>query len=458
MSIKQEDLNILTTLLQERKIKQLKDILQSENEVDIAEFIEELDGEDAIIVFRLLGKDTASDVFAELSVDMQSLIISRISDSDIKRIVEDLFVDDVVDMLEELPANVVKRVLKNATVDTRNLINQFLKYKEGSAGSIMTAEYVALKKSMTVADALKYIRTTGIDKETIYTCYVMNNHRKLEGVVTLKELIMAEPEEVVSEIMSTNIISATTDEEQEAVALTFDKYDLIALPVVDTENRLVGIITVDDVIDVLQEETTEDIEKMVAITPTDKPYMKVGIFETFKSRIPWLLFLMISAAFTGGIISTYENALSACVILTSFIPMLMGTGGNSGGQTSVTVIRSLSLGDIELKDVFKVLWKELRVAVFCGLTLGVVNFLKMLLIDRYAVVNDGLNIITVALTVSLSLLFTVIIAKLIGAILPILAKKLKLDPAVVASPFITTIVDALSLIIYFNIASFLLKL
>ncbi len=450
MSVLIDEKEYFNELVETKKIKQIKEILSHENEFDIAEYMEELEPEKAILVFRLLSKDMASDVFAELSVDMQKLIISHINDSDIKDIVEDLYVDDVVDMLEELPANVVKRILKNATPQTRNIINQFLKYDDDSAGSIMTAEYVALKKTMTVADAINYIRKTGLDKETVYTCYVISGQRKLEGVLTLKDLIMNKDDVVVGDIMDTNIISAITSEEQEAVALKFKKYDLIALPVVDHENRLVGIITADDIFDVMQEETTEDFEKMAAITPSEKPYLKTNTFSIFTHRIPWLLLLMISATFTGGIIMSYEEALGKFVVLTSFIPMLMDTGGNSGSQASVTVIRGLSLGEIEFSDIFKVLWKEIRVSALCGIVLAFANFIKLLIIDRVSY--------SIAAVVCLTLFITVVAAKAIGCTLPMLAKKVGFDPAVMASPFITTIVDALSLIIYFRIACAILPI
>lgn len=450
MSIKPEDHKTLIELLENKQMKQLKDILLNENEFDIAEFMEELDAEKAIVVFRLLSKSTASNVFAELSTDVQMHIISRINDNDIKTIIEDLYVDDMVDMIEELPANVVKRILKIATPETRNIVNQFLRYEEGSAGSIMTAEYVALKKYMTVKEAFDYIRATGLDKETVYTCYVTNKHRKLQGVITLKDLLMANYEVTVGEIMDTNIISTTTSDEQENVALTFKKYDLLALPVVDHEDRIVGIITADDVFDVMEEETTEDIEKMAAITPSEKPYLKTGVLETWGQRTPWLLLLMISAAFTGHIITMYESALGKFVILTSFIPMLMSTGGNSGSQSSVTVTRGLSLGEIEFCDLFKVLWKEIRVSVLCGLTLSVANFAKLMLFDRVSA--------EIAIVVCLTLLLTVLTAKCIGCSLPMFAKKLGFDPAVMASPFITTIVDAVALMVYFNIAVTVLKI
>ncbi len=439
------DFDILKELLDTKQILKLKTEISEMNEYDVASFIEELDDEKGILVFRLLRKDMASDVFAYLPSDTQEHIIERINDADLRIIIDDLFVDDVVDLLEELPASVVRRILKNANPSKRKIINQFLKYPDDSAGSIMTSEYVALKEHMTVEGALQYIRKNGVDKETIYTCYVTGAQRQLEGVVTLKDLVMADSETVISEIMDTHVIRCVTTDEQEDVARIFTDYDLLALPVVDHEERIVGIITVDDAVDVIEEEATEDIEKMVAITPTEKPYLKTGVFETWKSRIPWLMLLLISAVFTGSIITRYEDALSKAVILTSFIPMLMGTGGNSGSQASVTVIRGMSLNDIEFKDFFKVVWKELRVALLCGISLAIITFLKVFFVDNTA---D----IIIPVVVALSMFVTVVIAKIIGCILPMMAEKVGLDPAVMASPFITTLVDAISLIVFFKIA------
>lgn len=439
------DFEVLKELLDNKQILNLKTEISEMNEYDLASFIEELDPEKALLVFRLLRKDIASDVFAYLPSDTQEHIIGRINDADLRDIIDDLFVDDVVDLLEELPASVVRRILKNANPSKRKIINQFLKYPDDSAGSIMTAEYVALKENMTVENALQYIRKNGVDKETIYTCYVTSRQRQLEGVVTLKDLVMADSDTIISDIMDTHVIRCVTTDEQEDVARMFTDYDLLALPVVDHEERIVGIITVDDAVDVMEEEATEDIEKMVAITPTEKPYLKTGVWETWKSRIPWLMLLTISAIFTGSIITHYEDALSKAVILTSFIPMLMGTGGNSGSQASVTVIRGMSLNDIEFRDFFKVVWKELRVALLCGISLAIITFLKVFLIDN----TGGVIIPTV---VALSMLVTVIFAKVIGCILPMMADKIGLDPAVMASPFITTLVDAISLIVFFKIA------
>jgi len=442
------DFEALKKMLEEKQLLNLKKEISDMNEVDIAVFMEELDSDKALLVFRLLNKDLASEVFACLSSDTQEHIVNQISDSDLHYMIEDLFVDDVVDLLEELPATVVKRILRIAKPQTRNLINQFLRYPEDSAGSIMTAEYVALKKTMTVGDAISYIRKTGVDKETIYTCYVTGPQRFLEGIVSLKDLIMSSPDSIIEDIMDTNVIKCVTTEEQEEIVQTFNKYDLLALPVVDQENRIVGIITVDDVFDVMEEETTEDMEKMAAITPSEKPYLKTGVFETFKQRIPWLLILMISAAFTGSILTIYESALASCIILTSFIPMLMNTGGNSGSQSSVTVIRGLSIGEIEFKDIFKVLGKEFLVSILCGVALALANFAKLIFIDRIA--------LDIAIVVCLTLLVTVIAAKIVGCLLPMIAKKIGFDPAVMANPFITTIVDALSLVIFFNIATYIL--
>ena len=432
-------------ILNKQNLSQIRQNLLEENPVDIAVLFEDLEGDSVVKVFRLLPKELAAEVFTYMEPDMQQKIVEAITDRELSGIIDELFLDDTVDFIDEMPASVVKRVLKNADPNTRNLINQFLQYKEDSAGSIMTVEFVDLKKQMTVKEAFEYIRKTGVDKETIYTCYVTNKNRKLQGVLSVKDLLLADYEDVVGDIMDTNVISVHTDDDKEEVVNALSKYNFLALPVVDKETRLVGIVTIDDAIDVLQEENTEDIEKMAAITPSDKPYFKTGVFETFVQRVPWLMILMISAAFTGAIISHFEEALGKMVILTSFIPMFMGTGGNAGGQSSVTIIRGISLGEIEFSDLFKAMWKEIRVGVLCGIALAAVNFLKLLIFDRV-----DLN---VSLVVNLTLIATVFFAKVIGCVLPMVAKKLKLDPAVVASPFITTIIDALSLVIYFNIAS-----
>ncbi len=444
------DFELLNEMLETKQILKLKTELLEMNEYDVASFIEELDDEKIILVFRLLKKDVASDVFAYLPSDTQEHIIEQINDTDLRDIIDALFVDDVVDLLEELPATVVRRILKNANPSKRKIINEFLQYADDSAGSIMTSEYVALKKHMTVAAALQYIRKNAVDKETIYTCYVTSGKRKLEGVVTLKELVMANDEEtVIEDIMDTLVLRCVTTDNREDVVRMFTDYDLLALPVVDHEERIVGIITVDDAVDVIEEEATEDMEKMMAITPTEKPYLKTGVFETWKSRIPWLMLLLLSAVFTGAIIGHYEGALSKVVVLTSFIPMLMGTGGNSGSQASVTVIRGMSLNDIEFGDIFRVMWKELRVSLLCGITLAILTFAEVYFLD-------GTGGFIVPSVVALAMLLTVIIAKIIGCILPMLAQKIGLDPAVMASPFITTLVDAISLIVYFKIACMLI--
>ena len=440
----------LMDLLFTRQFRKLKDILTEMNEVDIATFIEELDSEKTVVVFRMLPKELASDVFACLEVDKQEHIINSITDYELGTIVDDLFVDDAVDMLEELPASVVKRVLKNARPDTRKLINQFLNYPDNSAGSIMTAEYVGLKQSMTVEQAFAYIRKNGVDKETIYTCYVMDEKRRLEGVVTVKDLLMNPYEEIIGNIMDTHVIKAFTTEDQEEVADSFQKYDLLSLPVVDHEERLVGIVTVDDVVDVMEQEATEDFEKMAAMLPSEKPYLKTGVFQLAKNRIAWLLILMVSSMITGGILAKYEAAFAVIPLLVTFIPMLTDTGGNAGSQSSTMIIRGMAVGEIEPGDLFKVLWKELRVGVIVGVILGFVNYVRLVIL------YPGREML--CLTVVLSLMATVIIAKTIGCMLPIAAKVFHMDPAIMAAPLITTIVDAVSLIIYFQLACTLLGL
>ncbi len=448
----------IINLLDKKKYAEIKQELTNLEAADIAILFDEMPDNKLPLLFRLLPKELAAEVFVELESDMQELLITGFSDSELKEVWEELYVDDAVDIIEEMPANVVKRILKHSDSEMRHSINEILNYPKDSAGSIMTTEYVDLRENMTVEDAFTHIRRTGVDKETIYTCYVTDSNRKLMGLVSVKELLLADQSEQLTEIMETNIIYANTTDDKEEVARQFGKYDFLAIPVVDKERRLVGIVTVDDAIDVLEEENTEDIEKMAAITPSDKPYLKTGVIETYKKRIPWLLLLMISATFTGKIISSFEDALSACVVLTSFIPMLMDTGGNSGGQSSVTIIRSMSIGDVEMRDVFKVIWKELRVAIACGVTLAAANFVKMMLIDRSSIVASGQNAVIVAAVVCLTLVITVIIAKLIGCTLPMAAKKIGFDPAVMASPFITTIVDAVSLIVFFRIAVILLRI
>ena len=433
-------------LLETKQYTNLRQHLAEMNHADIAAIMEELPKEEMLLkVFRILPKDMAADVFSYLEVDSQQFIITSLSDREAANIIDNLMADDATDFLEEMPANVVKKLLANANPDTRRDINHLLRYPEDSAGSIMTVEYVDLKENLTVAEAIERIRNVGLDSETINICYVLDSQRTLVGTVALRYLLLSQPEERIGDIMHEHVISLHTLMDQEEVAHQFQKYDFIAMPVVDNENRLVGIITVDDVVDIMEEEATEDIEKMAAIVPSDKPYMKTGVLETYKKRIPWLLLLMISATFTGKIISSFEDALSACVILTAYIPMLMDTGGNAGGQASVTIIRGLSLNEIEFKDMFRIIWKEVRVAVVCGITLGVANFAKLILMDHVSM--------TVALVICATLVATVFIAKVVGCTLPMFAKKIGWDPAVMASPFITTIVDALSLMIYFQIAT-----
>ena len=420
------------------------------NDADIAAFIESLDEGELLKVFRILPKSCAADVFSYLEVENQHLIITALSDKEAANIIDNLMADDATDFLEEMPANIVKKLLANASPETRRDINHLLRYPEDCAGSIMTVEYVDLKENITVQDAIERIRKVGVDSETINICYVLDSKRTLVGTVALRYLLLSPADAVIGDIMHENVISLHTLMDQEEVARQFQKYDFTSMPVVDNENRLVGIVTVDDVVDILQEEATEDIEKMAAIVPSDKPYMKTGTFETWKKRIPWLLLLMISATFTGRIITSFENSLRRYVVLTAFIPMLMDTGGNAGGQASVTIIRGLSLNEIEFGDVFRVIWKEIRVAFFCGITLAAANFIKLLFLDRVGV--------QVATIVCLTLLITVLIAKLVGCSLPMFAKKIGFDPAVMASPFITTIVDAISLMVYFQIAATLLHL
>lgn len=437
-------------LLKEKKYLQLKQMLKEENPVDIAGILEEMPAEMLPLVYRLLPKELAAEVFAEMDNDQQEILIQAFSDQELQDVLDELYLDDTVDIIEEMPANVVKRILRQTKPEVRKKINEILHYPEDGAGSIMTIEYVDLKKNMTVDEAFSRIRATGVDKETIYTCYVTNADRKLEGLVTVRELLLSPKSAIIGDIMETHVIAASTLDDKEQVANQLKKYDFLALPVVDQENRLVGIVTFDDAMDVLQDESTEDIEMMAAITPTGKPYLKTSTLDIWKKRIPWLLLLMVSATFTGKIIQVYEDALAAQVVLTAFIPMLMDTGGNAGSQSSVTVIRGLSLGEIRMTDIFKIIWKETRVALLCGLTLAIANFAKMMLLDRIS--------FSVSLVVGLTLVVTVAIAKITGGTLPILAKRVGVDPAVMASPFITTVVDALSLIVYFQIASALLPL
>lgn len=446
----------LMRLLDERRMKELQLQLEDMNEFDVAEFLTEIGDNRMPMVFRLLSKQMAADVFANFDSPEQEQIINSITDSELSAIIEELYVDDAVDMMEELPANVVKRVMRTATPETRRLINQYLNYPENSAGSIMTAEFVDLKKYMNVRESIARIRRIGEDKETIYTCFVTSADRKLEGVLSVKDLLLSDDETVIEDIMDTNIIFCMTHDDQEEAAQKISDYDLMALPVVDKEGRLVGIVTVDDVIDVMEAEATEDFEIMAAMTPSDKPYSRTSALDMWKRRVPWLMFLMLSATFTSMIISSFEDALAVQAVLIGFIPMLMGTGGNSGAQASTAVIRSISIGDTEPEDVGSVIWKEFRVAALCGVTLAAVNFVKMLLVDRMLLNNDGVTL-TVAAVVSISIVFIVLFAKVVGSVLPVAAEKIGVDPAVMANPLISTITDAVSLLIYFEIAKLMIS-
>lgn len=438
----------ILNLLNEKNFNGIKEILIELNDYDIADILNEIDEVNLLKIFRLLKKDKAANVFSYLDIDLQQKLINKLTDKEQVNIIKNLYSDDAVDLLDELPSNVVKKILNNIDVQTRNDINNLLNYPENSAGSIMTVELIDIKAESTISEALKRIRKIANEQESIEISYVISNDRILLGSVNLKDIILNQPNKKIKNIMNDNVISVNTHTDQEEVANIMQNYDLTSIPVTDSENRLVGIITVDDIIDILEEETTEDIEKMAAIVPTEKPYLKLSILEIYKSRIPWLLLLMISATFTGKIIQHYEQSLAAYVILTSFIPMLMDTGGNAGGQASVTIIRGLSLNEIKLKDIFKVIFKEFRVSILIGITLGITNFFKLLIIDKVSIL--------VALVVCLTLFITLILAKIIGCSLPILAKKCGFDPAVMASPFITTLVDAVSLITYFKIATILL--
>ncbi len=445
------DFNELFELLEKKEYVKLRSVLSECNDADIAAWIEDMDAEsDKLRIFRILTKDQAADVFSYLDLDTQQRIIRSMSEKEAANIIDNLMADDAADLMEEMPANIVTKLLASASPDTRRDVNNLLRYTEDSAGSIMTIEYVDLKESLTVAQAIERIRRVGVDSETINVCYVLDAGRHLIGTVALRYLLLSDDNEKIGDIMHENVIALNTKMDQEEVARQFMKYDFTTMPVVDNENRLVGIITVDDIVDIMEKEATEDMEKMAAILPTDKPYMKTGVFETYKKRIPWLLLLMVSATFTGAIIKSFEDALSVCAVLVAYIPMLMDTGGNAGGQASVTVIRGLSLGEIGYSDVFKVIWKELRVAFVCGITLAVANFVKLLVFDQVAV--------PVAIVVCLTLVAAVLMAMLIGCLLPVGAKRLGFDPAVMASPFITTIVDALSLLVYFRISGILLGL
>ncbi len=440
----------LQELIEQKAYAEFRKEVLELNDADVASVVTELEKAEQLKIFRILPKNIAADVFSYLPIETQQDILVSLTDKEASGIIENLYADDAADLLEEMPANVVHRLLALTSPETRRDINNLLQYPDDSAGSIMTVEYIDLKEETTVAQAIEKIRTTGIDKETINNCFVLDRARHLIGIVTLRKLLLSHPDELVQDVMTDNVISVKTLTDQEEVARIVMKYDFTVVPVVDSENRMVGIVTVDDVVDIIEQEATEDIEKVAAITPTDKPYMRMGVLETFWKRIPWLMLLMLSAAFTGSIITSFESALAKQVVLTAFIPMLMGTGGNAGGQASVTIIRGLSLDEIRYRDIFRVLWKEFRVAICCGIVLAGVNFVKLLFLDRVGMM--------VAVVVSLSLIATVVIAKLMGCSLPVLAKRIGVDPAVMASPFITTIVDTLSLVIYFKIATMLLGL
>ena len=441
---------VLREYLSEKKYKELRATLSEMNAADIAAIMDDMEDENSLRIFRILPKDMAADVFSDLEIESQQYIIRSLSDKEASNIIDNMMADDATDLLEEMPANVVKKILANARPDTRADINHLLRYPEDSAGSIMTVEYIDLIETMTVEDAIKRIKRIGLDSETVNICYVLDKQRLLVGTVAIRYLLLKQETDIIGEIMNDNVISINTLTDQEEAANMFKKYDFTAMPVVDNENRLVGIITIDDVVDILEEEATEDIEKMAAIIPTDKPYFRVGIFETYRKRMPWLLLLMISATFTGAIITKYTNALSSYVVLTAYIPMLMDTGGNAGSQASVSIIRGLSLGEVEFGDIFKTIWKEIRVAILCGLTLSLTNFVKLLVLDHLE--------LRIAIIVCITLVLVVCFAKLVGCTLPLVAAKIGFDPAVMASPLITTIVDAISLSVYFALATSMLHL
>ena len=442
-------------LLSAKQYAKLRDMLLPLEPADIALLLEENGEESMPLLYRLLPKELAAEVFVELESDSQEMLINGFSNAELKEVLDELYLDDAVDIIEEMPASVVIRILDRATPEMRKSMNEILQYPEDSAGSIMNMEFLSLKKDMTVADAFKRIRRIGGDMETINILYVTDPQRKLLGVLSVRDLLLAEEDDLIEDLMDPNLVWATTMDDKEDVAQALSKYDFLAMPIVDKENRLVGIVTVDDAMDVIEEETTEDFEKMAAMLPSDKPYLRAGVFDTWKARLPWLMILMLSATFTGLILNHYESKLAACLVLNAYIPMLSGTGGNSGTQASVAVIRALSLDEVYFSDVFKVIWKELRVSFLCGVCLACANFVKMLLIDRMLLGNDEVTT-SVCLVVCLTVLFVVVFAKCVGCSLPILAEKIGLDPAVMASPFITTIVDATSLLIYFSFASSLL--
>ena len=448
----------LLKMLDEKKYASLRDILVTMNPSDVAGLFDGLEEKQIPVMFRLLPKEQAAETFVEMEPEAQQLLIQGFSDNELREVLDELYVDDAADLVEEMPANVVRRILTQADPEMRSSINQILRYPENSAGALMTMEYVSLRLDMTVEESILRIRRQGVDKETIYTCYVLSADRTLQGIVTVKDLLLAESDDTeIKEIMTENVISVTTQDDQEEVAKMFSKYNFLALPVVDTEKRMVGIVTFDDAMDVMEEEATEDMEIMAAMTPSEKSYLKSTPFDLYKHRIPWLMLLMVSATFTGMIISSFESALALLPALTAFIPMLMDTGGNCGSQSSVTVIRALSLDELEFSDALTVLWKEIRTAVLCGITLAAVCFLKVLLVDRLLMGNASISL-SVDLVICLALGVTVIMAKMVGCTLPLLAKKLGFDPAVMASPFITTIVDALSLLVYFLFAKTILGL
>ena len=445
-------------LLDEKKYKELRELLCSEAPADVAKLFEQFPEDELPLMYRLLHKDFATDVFVEMDTDLQQALIESFTDRELEYIVDDLFLDDTVDIIEEMPANVVKRILSHADAEKRRQINQILHYPEDSAGTIMTTEFVELKSTFTAEDAFKTIRRTGLEKETIYTCYVTDDKRVLIGVVTVKDMLLAGEDAIIGDIMDTKPIYVYTDDDKEDVMKAMTKYDFLAMPVVDKETRLVGIVTIDDAMDVLQDEDTEDIELMAAITPSDKPYLKTGVFETWRSRIIWLMLLMVSATFTSRILTHFEDALASLPILVAFVPQLMDTGGNAGGQASVSVIRALSLGDIQMKDFMRVLWKEFRVALLCGLTLAVINFVKMMIFNDVSRSVYGVSMsLIVSAVVCVTIALAVVIAKVIGSMLPILAKRIGFDPAVMASPLITTIVDVVSLLVYFLISTTVLS-
>ena len=448
----------LLKMLEDKKYASLRDILVTMNPSDVAALFDGLEEKQIPLMFRLLPKEEAAETFVEMEPEAQQLLIQGFSDNELREVLDELYVDDAADLVEEMPANVVKRILTQADPEMRSSINQILRYQENSAGALMTMEYVSLRPDMTVEEAILRIRRQGVDKETIYTCYVLAKDRTLQGIVTVKDLLLAESDDTqIKEIMTTNVISVTTQDDQEEVAKMFSKYNFLALPVVDKENRMVGIVTFDDAMDVMEEEATEDMEIMAAMIPSEKSYLKSSPVELYKHRIPWLMLLMVSATFTGMIITSFESALALLPALTAFIPMLMDTGGNCGSQSSVTVIRALSLDELELSDVLTILWKEVRTAVLCGLTLAVLCFIKVLLVDRLLMGNTSISL-PVDLVICLALGVTVVIAKIVGCTLPLLAKRLGFDPAVMATPFITTIVDALSLLVYFLFAKSILGL